>query len=489
MRKKRSNPYYQVSRRKFSKRNSGRRYSRKRRRNGRRRGLMISLLLLVALGIWIAKRYRAWFISPAEVAYTVPHTIDRLTLTPGEDFLTQRTVSWRCDTLPQDSWLDYRSPDGADADTLLISLPAEGKEVVTRAGRNYYYHAKINGLKPGRTYTYRVKTGELTSPWYRFSIPDSSAATDFIYIGDVQDPGNGGTQALLQRLRTLHPNPDFLALGGDQIEGPTDFYWEVWHRVIGDWTASTPVIAATGNHEYIKGLKRQLDPRWVPQYNYPANGPKGFERRSYYIDFPHMRLIVMDTNDIQWPASVFNHRTWLKNALETTVQPWKVVMFHHGVYSVRQGRMNPIIRYGFRSILEEGGADLVLQGHDHAYSRITTKTESGTKTTPVYIISSASPKHYRNGFSEQHDRIGSGLYLYQTIHVTPGEIRYRSTTFDNRPYDDLHLKKQGGRTTVKDNAEDWKEIFAFDNFADSKKGRKKRADYRQAAQERAAGHR
>ncbi|WP_234231676.1 metallophosphoesterase family protein [Porphyromonas gingivalis] len=179
----------------------------------------------------------------------------------------------------------------------------------------------------------------------------------------------------------------------------------------------------------------------------------------------------------------------MKNALETTVQPWKVVMFHHGVYSVRQGRMNPIIRYGFRSILEEGGADLVLQGHDHAYSRITTKTESGTKTTPVYIISSASPKHYRNGFSEQHDRIGSGLYLYQTIHVTQGEIRYRSTTFDNRPYDDLHLKKQGGRTTVKDNAEDWKEIFAFDNFADSKKGRKKRADYRQAAQERAAGHR
>lgn len=209
MRKKRSNPYYKVSRRKFSKRNSGRRYSRKRRRNGRRWGLMISLLLLVALGIWIAKRYRAWFVSPTEVAYTVPHTIDRLTLTPGEDFLTQRTVSWRCDTLPQDSWLDYRSPDGADADTLLISLPAEGKEVLTRAGRNYYYHAKINGLKPGRTYTYRVKTGEQTSPWYRFSIPDSSAATDFIYIGDVQDPGNGGSQALLQRLRTLHPNPDF----------------------------------------------------------------------------------------------------------------------------------------------------------------------------------------------------------------------------------------------------------------------------------------
>ena len=477
MKKKRSNLYYRSRNRKFSRRHSRRGYSRSRRGSRRRRGWIIALVLLLALGGWGATRYRAWFVSPPESAYVVSQGIDRLTITPGEDFLTQRVVNWRCDTLLQDAWLDYRCIDSLCADTALVELPAVGQEVVTRAGRNYYYHAEINGLKAGRNYTYRVKTGSNTSPWYQFCIPDSTAATDFIYIGDVQDPGGGGTDALLHSLRSRYPRPDFLALGGDQIEGATDYYWNVWYQAIGDWTATVPVVAATGNHEYIKGLNRTLDSRWVPQYNYPDNGPKGFSRRSYFIDFPHMRLIVMDSNDIQWPASIVKHRSWLKDALDTAVQPWKIVMFHHGVYSVRQGRMNPVMRYCFRSILEEGGADMVLQGHDHAYSRISTKSENGEKTTPVYIISSASPKHYRNGFSDVHDRIGSGLFLYQTLHVTLTELRYRSTTFDNNPYDDLLLRKINGKTVVQDNAKDWGEIFAFDAFPDTKKGHKKRDRY------------
>lgn len=475
--KKRKKPYYQIPRRKFKRKNT-RKKSRFRRWVWR-----ISLVLLLILGIWVAKRYRAWFVSPPEAPYSVPHTIDRITLTPGEDFLTQRVVSWRCDTLLQEAWLDYHCTD-PNSDTTWIMLPSEGKKVETRSGKNYYYHAEINSLDPGKTYSYRVKTGKQISPLYEFSIPDSTSATNFIYIGDVQDPEGGKSQHLFKKLYQKHPNPDFIAWGGDQVEGATDAYWNIWYQAINDWTPSVPTIAATGNHEYIKGLSRQLDSRWVPQYNYPKNGPEGFLQRSYYIDFPHMRFIVIDSNDIQWPNSIIRHRQWLKNVLQTTVQPWKIVMFHHGIYSVREGRMNPIIRYAFRSILEEEGADLILQGHDHAYSRITTKPDRFDTITPVYIISSASPKQYRNGFSDIHDRLGSGLYLYQTIYVTDSLMRYRSMTFDDEPYDDLLFLKKDGKTIIKDNARGWKEIFAFDIFPNNRKGQKKRERYRKAIQER-----
>lgn len=448
--------------------------------------LITSFVLLLAFCILFFLRYEAWVGNIPEPPYTPPQAIDRITLTPGEDFMKERTISWRNDTIQQEARVEYYRSDSTDTNPGLISIPALSKNVFTRAGHAYYYHARLTGLEKGAVYNYRIVAGNDTTRWMNFNMPSATDTIRFIYMGDVQDEHGQVSDSLFNLLRTRESGYDFLAFGGDQIERPIDRYWSIWYNSIQGWADSVPLVAVPGNHEYLKGINYQLDTRWIAQHNYPENGPKHFKGKSYFIDFPLMRMIIMDSNTIQWPGTVALHYNWLEKTLQETTQPWTVVMFHHGVYTVREGRMHPIMLHLFLPLLEKHGTDLVLQGHDHAYSRITTKA-NGDTIPPVYVISNASPKFYRNGFDPIHDRLGSGIALYQKIRITRNELAYQSLFFDGEVYDDLLIKQTPeGRKKVTDNARGWKEEFRYNEFANSKKGEEKKKMYLQKIKEREA---
>ncbi len=471
---------------------------------------LIALLILVVLGFVVKKRWRAWFVNKPELAYTTPDTIDRVTLTSGEDFLSQRTISWRCGESLQEASLDLC--DFSKVDTILNyddfnwqEFSAKGKLIHSRSGKGCFYSVALDSLEEGHQYLYTLQTGAKQSKVFTFTMPTGLDTLErFLYLGDVQDP----TGELSKKFFTnLLPKPSieqkadtsslikapihFVAAAGDQIEGPSDAYWNVWYQSWDeDYTAQIPFNCATGNHEYLKkGLSRELDPRWVMQYNYPQNSVKGFQGRSYYIDYPLMRFIVLDSNGIILPSEIIAHRDWLKGLLSSSKQPWQVVMFHHAVESVREGRSNPIMKYGFKSILEDYGADLVLQGHDHAYSRITSKSDKGEEQTPVYVISTSSPKLYPNGFEPIHDRLASGVQLYQTIEVRPQSITYQSHLYNGELYDKLiidRMQTRGNRYKVLDEAKGLAEIFEFNAFGKGEKAKRKAQKYQEAIKERQA---
>lgn len=448
---------------------------------------LLSLCSIVGLCFLVAIRWRAWFSNKPEEAYHTAEVIDRITLTPGADFMTERSISWRCGEHLLPSWIEYSK---IEKDSILLDpmrIEAEGQSIQTRAGQGCFYSVHLQDLEAGERYYYRVHTGVHSSPIHSFTLPQSKERSDFLYIGDVQDPDGILSDSLLPRLQGVLPRLDFLAAAGDQIEGPANQYWDIWYKSLGSWSPELCIVAATGNHEYLKkGLLRELDPRWIAQYIYPQHGPKGFEGRTYYIDFPLMRFIVLDSNGITTPLDILRHRSWLKQTLENSRQAWQVVMFHHAIYSVREGRMNAIMRYGFKDILQEGGADLVLQGHDHAYSRITSRNEQGDTIPPMYIISSSSPKTYRNGFDKIHDRLGSGLQLYQHISLTAQSLRYRSYQYDGNLYDDVELLQDSLKPQaihIKDYARHIPEQFRFDSFGSNNKGEKKARKYQQDIQD------
>lgn len=452
----------------------------------KRRILFLVVSLLIGVATLVSIRWHAWFGNNPEPSYRVLDTIDRITIIPGSKFTSERTITWRCGESLQSAWLEYGV---AGSDTTILNrhwLPAVGEDIHSRSGHGCYYQAKLYGLKEGYTYRYRLHTGVMSSERYDFTIPHSDKQTDFVYIGDVQDPTGDLAEDLLPRLRKLVPRIDFLAVGGDQIEGPSDNYWTAWYKGLGSWTSSISIIAATGNHEYLKkGFLRELDPRWTAIYPFPKNGPSGFENRTYYIDFPLCRYIVMDSNGINTPLDITKHRLWLSEVLRGSSQPWQIVMFHHAIYNVREGRMHPVMRYAFKGILEEDGADLVLQGHDHAYSRITSKNEQGEKISPMYIVSSSSPKLYRNGFDEIHDRLGSGLQLYQHITLSQDSLHYRTYEYDGTLYDEVVLYPSLDKSynIALDKAISIKEKFLFNNFGTDNKGRKKAQQYEESVQE------
>ena len=64
--------------------------------------------------------------------------------------------------------------------------------------------------------------------------------------------------------------------------------------------------------------------------------------------------------------------------------------------------MNDLLqRWEFASLLNEN-VDLVLQGHEHAYARMT-QWEGGKRIPPIYTVSHCSPKFYRVQFDDRFD--------------------------------------------------------------------------------------
>lgn len=408
--------------------------------------MLVILVAGIALCTW---KWNTWFSNPPEAAYQTPQNPDRIVLTMGEDASTTRRISWRCDTLPANGYVELLKKNSTETQR----IDATSDMISSRSGKSLYYNVEIQNLVPGGEYNYRVVNGNQPSPWYHFSIPAENDSLSFIYIGDVQDKIDGTTGEFFSTVYQQYPHADFWAFAGDLIERPTDAYWTHWYQTMDSIATNKPLVVATGNHEYLKGLVKTLDPRWTSTFSFPENGPEDFRGRSYYLNFKNLCFIVMDTDGIQGPGSLYQHYVWLKEVLEHSTQQWKILMMHHPVHSVRSGRDNYFVRYTFQNMLEQYGVDLVLQGHDHGYSRITTKNEEQQKISPVYIVSSSSPKNYSVGFNPIHDRLGSNLMLYQHILIKGDSLQYKSYTADHQIYDDLTIVNHGNSTQVIDHAE------------------------------------
>lgn len=444
----------------------------------RRIYLYIFLVIIIIAGVIFKMRYRAWFINLPEEPYNTPTTIDRVTLTPAEDFTNSRTISWRCDTMiqPAGVLLEERLKNDSlwHEENIKTSF---AKVIQSRSGKGAYYEVKLKDLK-NRIYRYKVFTGEDTTKYYKFEVKPLVDSMNFLFIGDVQDPVGTLTDSLFNKLRKTGPSADFIAMCGDQIEGPSDKFWTIWYNSLGSWQGNTPLIVSTGNHEYLKkGFSMDLDSRWVAQFGYPQNGPEGFKGRTYYIDFPLCRFIVLDSNDIVSISSISNHRRWLKKVLEQSNKKWNILMMHHALDCARDGRTNLVMHYFFKTLVLDSKIDLVLQGHDHSYARWNTYKE-GKASTPIRIISVASPKMYPNRFDKEIDRLGSGLDLYQNIRIYRDSLVYQSFEFDNSIYDYITIHKdKADSLSIDDKAKNWEEKFNYHDFPKGTKGDKLLKEY------------
>ena len=67
-----------------------------------RHASLFILIVLVALGAWVASRWNVWFKMPDEPAYTASMKPDRILLTFGDSQEDSRNVSWVCDSVLYD---------------------------------------------------------------------------------------------------------------------------------------------------------------------------------------------------------------------------------------------------------------------------------------------------------------------------------------------------------------------------------------------------
>ena len=239
----------------------------------------------------------------------------------------------------------------------------------------------------------------------------------FLLLGDIH---NSLTNDQMAALSERHSDIQFWAQMGDWMERPYMYYEQMMYQsLLGTRLDSLPVVAIPGNHEYLKGVVKTLPEHWKTIFPNPQNGPARFLGTTYFVDFPYLRLIAIDTDGLHRMSDYTQVAFWLKKTLRGAGDKFTIVMMHHPVYSTAKGRQNPLMWLTFYGAMRE--ADVVFSGHDHNYARRTEyyKERFWKKEEPtIFIATNASNKAYPIKNSEKLDNSFSGEPVYEYLQIT-----------------------------------------------------------------------
>lgn len=392
---------------------------------------VLCALLLIALAIWIGSRWNVWFGNPPEPPYEVAQTPDRVLLTFGNEGELSRYVTWMCDTVvdPKARLLLVEADD-------TVSVEAVGEVFVSRAGQAAYYRAHISGLDPDQEYRYAVQSHGSQSPWYGFRTSDPSARQfSFLYLGDVQDTIGGITNQLLRKAVRLHPEVEFVAFGGDLTERPMDKYWAETFRSIDSICTAMPVLNITGNHDYLKYVIRHCERRFSLVFPYFLQGMEERDDANHLWHFTYHNTDFVMLDSDRGIGFLWNQRQWLQQVLSASTSPHCIAMLHHPLYSVKRKNNNLEVRWMFDDLLREAAVDLVLQGHEHAYTHCTASDRplTGHDCTypPLYVVSHCSPKNYRIHPDHRFSPVLNDSRYYQVITVDDKAVTLKAYDANN----------------------------------------------------------
>lgn len=382
---------------------------------------------------------------------------DRIVLTPGADAATELAVSWRTDARQGEALAEIAPAIGSSALEVnarpVRGVTASGTE---RGGQGHYHSVRFNGLTPGQAYVYRLRGADGWSEWHTLRAAEAAIAPfRILYVGDTQNNILAkGARTLRQGL--LRSAPDVMVHAGDLTGRSHDWEWGEWTAAGGFAYAMVPQIPAAGNHEYSSGGsgRRVLGPLWSVQFTLPGNGvPSGAAQpTSYYTDYQGVRFIVLDGTAALGLDALDDQTAWLEQTLASSRAQWNIVVQHQPIYTCARVRDTEVLKAAWEPIYRAHGVDLVLQGHDHCYSRISDgegaaasrqRREAGQPQGPVYLVSVAGSKMYglNDRAGHQPDRVAADTQLYQVIDVSAEQLAFRAYTATGALYDAFDLQR------------------------------------------------
>lgn len=287
---------------------------------------------------------------------------------------------------------------------------AKQTEAVTDKDDTAYVSNKVTAtdLKANTTYYYSYqKDGQWTAP--EKYTTDNGSKFSFIFVGDPQigssnelkgqdtaefynaqsaavanDAFNWNT-TLSQAMEKTNNKASFVLSSGDQIQStkkksPNKKAWgseiEYSGYLSPDVLKNLPVATTVGNHDADNA-----------NYTYHFNtanaselGSNGKVGGDYWFKHDNALFIMLNTQD----TNVEEHRQFIEQTVAANKDcKWRIVTLHQDIYGSAEHSNEPEItnlRYQLAPIFEDNKVDVVLTGHDHAYSR-TQILKGGHKTT------------------------------------------------------------------------------------------------------------
>lgn len=308
--------------------------------------------------------------------------------------------------------------DGAFPQTA-TTVAATG--AMTTSGE-YNRFATLSGLQPNTVYSYRVGSEGNWSATYSFRTQSFDGDFDFIFVGDPQIGASGnvpGDEAgwidTLNVAQAAYPDAEMIFSAGDQVEHASN-ETEYTSFLAPSQVRSIPLVVTNGNHDV--GSKAYEQHFNLPNYD-PTSGAASSGSSSggdYWFFYKDVLFININSNSRDYAS----HNAFMRKVVEEqgAKATWKVLAFHHSIYSVAAHASDSDIldrRTNMPQTISELGFDLVLQGHDHSYTR-------------SYLIKDGAVADATEIAGQTEVSAKDGEVLYMTANSASGSKYYSVTT-------------------------------------------------------------
>lgn len=252
-------------------------------------------------------------------------------------------------------------------------------------GGKYIHEIVVTGLEACTEYSYVVGDGfnECCGTFKTALEQGDETVFTFAYLADTQVSNADNAEALGATLAKVNEmNPDFVYLAGDITDRATnEAQWEWLFNNTGafptggqDMFANSLIAVTQGNHDNNEMYQH-------------INAPEEAGKIVYSFDYGTMKFISLNLEAAKSDANArAQQEAYLREAVADAKanSQWTVVGFHKSLYTgashIVDGDITAARKF-WAPIFAELDIDMVLQGHDHVYSRGFV-TEEGANANP-----------------------------------------------------------------------------------------------------------
>ena len=233
----------------------------------------------------------------------------------------------------------------------------------------------VENLEKGKAYSYKLGGGENWTYGAFIVEQEKAKSITAVHMSDAQTKDltklNVWRNTFTKAVETAGKGLDMALYNGDQFDQNNStgnnkkpsrvLRYTKSIDVISDYKFDIPYMASAGNHEpsvpYINYLTSDI--------NYAGYADSGCY---YSYDYDYAHFVILNTNSVS-DAQL----NWLKSDLDAASNAkWKIVMMHISPYATGDHSVkseNETITEKLTPIFSSKHVDLVLQAHDHTYTK------------------------------------------------------------------------------------------------------------------------
>lgn len=393
--------------------------------------------------------YDSW---EAEWNRSVKNDWTQISLTPGSDS-SELNFAWY--SLASEGVSKLKIGAGRQMKNAKVYTASQQNATEDKDGVAYKSNkVTVKGLKENTTYYYSYQVNGIYTTPVKYQTKDSDAFS-FIFVGDPQigssNPLKGEDTAEFYQAQsdsvcndsfnwdaTLNAAMDktndqaaFVVSAGDQIQttkkkSPNKAAWVSEIEYAGylspDVLQSLPVATSVGNHD-------ADNENYTYHFNTPNNsdlGSNDIVGGDYWFTYGDALFMMLNTQD----TDTAEHKQFMEQAIAANPDcKWRIVTMHQDIYGSAEHSNEPEItnlRYTLVPYFEANDVDVVLTGHDHAYSR-SRILKGGVKTV----------EYTDDEFDEQLEKdidVSAITNIPNPFTVAPGNIAANTTDGAEQKY-------------------------------------------------------